>query len=169
MERFSEYQRESRKTWNLVLTDHPIVYPTLGLVNEAGEVRRGRSRRYSAIRAGRSLRRTAKALMLELGDVLWYLAQICTELGISLDDVAEATLRSFDRDSSEGLSMGKAITGRPEDRRRKTDDGRPTTDGVHLRPGMAGNRPSSVVRLPSLARHHIQSHHNAPEIRRGAG
>ena len=31
-------RRESRKTWNLVHTDHPIVYPTLGLVNEAGEL-----------------------------------------------------------------------------------------------------------------------------------
>ena len=38
LENFSTYQRESRKTWNLVRTDHAIVYPTLGLVNEAGEL-----------------------------------------------------------------------------------------------------------------------------------
>ena len=32
-----EYQRLSRKTAMMVKTDHPIVYPTLGLTNEAGE------------------------------------------------------------------------------------------------------------------------------------
>ena len=35
---FRNYQRDSRKTWSLIHTDHPIVYPTLGLVNEAGEL-----------------------------------------------------------------------------------------------------------------------------------
>ena len=35
---FNTYQRESRKTWSLIHTDHAIVYPTLGLANEAGEV-----------------------------------------------------------------------------------------------------------------------------------
>jgi hypothetical protein len=34
LENLSAYQRESRKTWNLVHTDHPIVYPTLGLVTK---------------------------------------------------------------------------------------------------------------------------------------
>jgi hypothetical protein len=38
LETFSAYQRESRKTWSRIYTDHPIVYPTLGLANEAGEV-----------------------------------------------------------------------------------------------------------------------------------
>ena len=37
-ETLDTYQRESRKTWCFVSTDHPIVYPTLGLTNEAGEV-----------------------------------------------------------------------------------------------------------------------------------
>jgi len=33
-----------------------------------------------------------EALKAELGDMLWYLAQICTELDISLEEVAEANL-----------------------------------------------------------------------------
>jgi NTP pyrophosphatase (non-canonical NTP hydrolase) len=33
-----------------------------------------------------------QALKGELGDVLWYLAQICTELDLSLEEVAEANL-----------------------------------------------------------------------------
>ena len=40
MEKYSldRYQAESRRTWQLVHMDHPIVYPTMGLVNEAGEL-----------------------------------------------------------------------------------------------------------------------------------
>ncbi|RIK38895.1 MAG: nucleotide pyrophosphohydrolase, partial [Chloroflexi bacterium] len=37
-ETFALYQQESRKTWSEIPTNHPIVYPTLGLANEAGEV-----------------------------------------------------------------------------------------------------------------------------------
>ena len=33
-----------------------------------------------------------EALALELGDVLWYLAEICSRLGIRLEDVAEANI-----------------------------------------------------------------------------
>jgi NTP pyrophosphatase (non-canonical NTP hydrolase) len=94
MERFSDYQRESRKTWNLVQTDHPIVYPTLGLVNEAGEVA-GKVKKIFRDKGGTISDEDREALMLELGDVLWYLAQICTELGITLDDVAEANIEKL--------------------------------------------------------------------------
>lgn len=59
IETFNTYQRESRKTWNVIPTDHPIVYPTLGLVNEAGEVA-GKIKRSSEIRAVKSLKKTAK-------------------------------------------------------------------------------------------------------------
>jgi NTP pyrophosphatase (non-canonical NTP hydrolase) len=31
-------------------------------------------------------------LLLELGDVLWYAAQLATELGLSLETIAEANL-----------------------------------------------------------------------------
>ncbi len=33
-----------------------------------------------------------EALKYELGDVLWYLAQIATELDLSLDEIAQANL-----------------------------------------------------------------------------
>ena len=33
-----------------------------------------------------------EALKSELGDVLWYISQVCTELDISLDEVAEANI-----------------------------------------------------------------------------
>jgi len=38
IEDFDTYQQESRKTWSYIPMKHAIVYPTMGLVNEAGEV-----------------------------------------------------------------------------------------------------------------------------------
>jgi NTP pyrophosphatase (non-canonical NTP hydrolase) len=88
---FAAYQRESRKTWNLIATDHPIVYPTLGLANEAGEVA-GKIKKIFRDRGGVISEADRLALKQELGDVLWYLAQICTELDLSLEEVAETNL-----------------------------------------------------------------------------
>ncbi|RME58673.1 MAG: nucleotide pyrophosphohydrolase [Caldilineae bacterium] len=94
---FDTYQRESRKTWNLVHTDHPIVYPTLGLVNEAGEVA-GKVKKIFRDRGGEISAADRESLKAELGDVLWYLAQICTELDLSLAEVASYNLEKlFDR------------------------------------------------------------------------
>ncbi|GIV79043.1 nucleoside triphosphate pyrophosphohydrolase family protein [Litorilinea aerophila] len=91
IETFNRYQTESRRTWNLIHTDHPIVYPTLGLVNEAGEVA-GKIKKIFRDKGGQISPADREALKQELGDVLWYLAQICTELDLTLEEVAEANL-----------------------------------------------------------------------------
>ncbi len=91
LENFDSYQRESRKTWNLIPMDHAIVYPTMGLVNEAGEVA-GKVKKIFRDRGGEISEEDRQALKDELGDVMWYLAQICTELDLSLQEVAEANL-----------------------------------------------------------------------------
>ncbi len=91
---FDEYQSESRKTWNLVHTDHPLVYPTLGLTNEAGEVA-GKVKKIFRDKDGQISEEDRQALKQELGDVLWYLAQICTELNLTLEEVAEANLEKL--------------------------------------------------------------------------
>lgn len=85
------YQTESRKTWNVIPTDHPIVYPTLGLANEAGEVA-GKIKKIFRDRGGEITDADRESLKQELGDVLWYLTQICTQLDLTLEEVAEANL-----------------------------------------------------------------------------
>lgn len=90
-ELFSTYQRESRKTWSVIPTDAPIVYPTLGLANEVGEVA-GKIKKIFRDKGGQISEDDRQALKHELGDVLWYLTQICTELGLTLEEVAEANL-----------------------------------------------------------------------------
>jgi NTP pyrophosphatase (non-canonical NTP hydrolase) len=91
IENFDTYQQESRKTWNDIPMNHSIVYPTMGMVNEAGEVA-GKVKKIFRDRGGEITEADRQALKKELGDVLWYLAQICTELDLSLQEVAEANL-----------------------------------------------------------------------------
>jgi len=94
---FNTYQTESRKTWSLIKTDHAIVYPTLGLVNEAGEVA-GKVKKIFRDKGGIIGPAEREALKQELGDVLWYLTQICTDLDLTLAEVAEANIvKLFDR------------------------------------------------------------------------
>lgn len=87
----SDYQKRSRLTARYPSIGHAVVYPVLGLTNEAGEVA-GKIKKVFRDKDGQINDETRAALASELGDVLWYLAQVCTELDISLDDVAESNL-----------------------------------------------------------------------------
>jgi NTP pyrophosphatase (non-canonical NTP hydrolase) len=91
---FQKYQEQSRKTWSLIHTDHAIVYPTLGLTNEAGEVA-GKVKKIFRDKGGVIGDEDREALKGELGDVLWYLTQICTDLGLSLEEVAQANIEKL--------------------------------------------------------------------------
>lgn len=85
---FTEYQAKSRLTALYPNRDNNFVYPTLGLAGEAGEVA---EKIKKIIRDKNNLvgPEDQQEISKELGDVLWYVAQIATELKISLDDVAE--------------------------------------------------------------------------------
>lgn len=94
LDTFNEYQTTSRRTWQLVHTEHPIVYPTLGLVNEAGELA-GKVKKIFRDKDGVIGEAERDALKYELGDVLWYLAQIATELDLTLEEVASANIEKL--------------------------------------------------------------------------
>jgi NTP pyrophosphatase (non-canonical NTP hydrolase) len=85
---FNDYQTKSRKTAKYPAIGHPVIYPTLGLVNEAGEVA-GKIKKVFRDKDGEINEETRSALKAELGDVLWYLAQVATELDLTLDEIAE--------------------------------------------------------------------------------
>lgn len=91
---FTEYQTKSRKTAGYPAIGHPVIYPTLGLANEAGEVA-GKIKKIFRDKDGLIGEAERQALKGELGDVLWYVAQVCTELGLSLDEVAEANIEKL--------------------------------------------------------------------------
>lgn len=85
------YQEQSRKTYSDIETNNFIVYPTLGLVNEAGEFA-GKIKKIFRDKNGEFSDADKEALKGELGDILWYLTQVCTNLGFTLEEVAEENL-----------------------------------------------------------------------------
>ena len=88
---FQEYQSRSRQTARYPQVGANPIYPTLGLCGEAGEVA-DKVKKVIRDREGHFDAAVRDDLRLELGDVLWYVAQLCTELGLDLNDVAAANL-----------------------------------------------------------------------------
>jgi NTP pyrophosphatase (non-canonical NTP hydrolase) len=103
---FDAYQQAASRTGALIATDHPIVYPTLGLANEAGEVA-GKVKKFFRDRQGRITDADRDALALELGDVLWYLSELCTRLGVRLEDVAAGNIAKLADRASRGVLTGE--------------------------------------------------------------
>ncbi len=91
---FTDYQQKSRATAKYPVIGHRVIYPTLGLVNEAGEVA-GKIKKIFRDKDGVIGEAEKEALKSELGDVLWYIAQICSELNLSLDEVAQANIEKL--------------------------------------------------------------------------
>lgn len=81
------------------------VYPALGLANEAGEVN-GKLKKIMRDSDGIVGDEQRAAISKELGDVLWYIAQLATELDINLDDVAEQNLAKLASRQTRGTLKG---------------------------------------------------------------
>ena len=81
---FNDYQQKSRATAQYPAIGHAVIYPALGLVNEAGEVA-GKIKKIFRDKQGVIGEVEREALKAELGDVLWYIAQVATELDLPLD------------------------------------------------------------------------------------
>jgi NTP pyrophosphatase (non-canonical NTP hydrolase) len=88
---FSTYQQRSRETARYPDVGANPIYPTLGLCGEAGEVA-DKVKKVIRDQQGAFSADNVAALKLELGDVLWYLAQLANELELDLEDVARANL-----------------------------------------------------------------------------
>jgi NTP pyrophosphatase (non-canonical NTP hydrolase) len=101
---FSEYQRRSRRT-----AEYPreawLAYPALGLAGEAGEVAEHvkKTIRDDGGVVGEERR---AALAKELGDVLWYVAQLASELELELEQIAHANLEKLLSRQRRGMLSG---------------------------------------------------------------
>ena len=81
-----------------------IVWNGLGLAGEAGEVcdqiKKGIFHRHGLDK---------QKLRKEIGDVLWYLAAICTKTGISLYDAMEENIEKLEKRYPEGYSSENSV------------------------------------------------------------
>ncbi len=101
---FSEYQQLARRTAQYP-RDAWLAYPALGLAGEAGEVAEHAKK---AIRddEGNVSEARREAMAKELGDVLWYVAQIATELELDLDQIARGNLDKLLSRQQRGVLSG---------------------------------------------------------------
>ncbi len=87
----SEYQSRSRATAVYPRAGDNLLYPTLGLCGEAGEVAE-KIKKMVRDDDGVLTDDRRSALAKELGDVLWYLAQLASEADLNLAVIADANL-----------------------------------------------------------------------------
>lgn len=91
---FKEYQKKSRETVIYPNSGDNFIYPAIGLSSEVGEVC-GKIKRVLREYEGAINEEMRQEISKELGDVLWYLAQLSTEFGLSLDDVAKENIEKL--------------------------------------------------------------------------
>ena len=101
----SDYQKQSRRTAVYPNAGSDIYYPTLGLASEAGEVA-GKVKKVLRDNNGKMTDERRIELKAELGDVLWYVAQLATELGFDLDEVASENLDKLFSRQDRGVLQG---------------------------------------------------------------
>ena len=102
---FDTYQQKARKTAIYPSLGSNVIYPTLGLVGEAGEVAE-KIKKILRDKDGIYDDFSKQEIKKELGDVLWYLSNLSFELGFTLEDVADTNLRKLDERSLRGNISG---------------------------------------------------------------
>lgn len=83
----NEYQNKALETAQYP-QEHKIIYPTLGLTGEAGEVS-DKVKKVLRDFKGDFSESIRYELAKELGDVLWYIATLSNDLGYTLEEIGE--------------------------------------------------------------------------------
>ena len=102
---FSAYQKTAGMT-AVYPEGARVIYPALGLANEAGEVL-GKIKKIIRDRGGDFEDPDSRhAIQKELGDVLWYIAALCTDLELDLQDVAHDNISKLSDRARRGTLQG---------------------------------------------------------------
>jgi NTP pyrophosphatase (non-canonical NTP hydrolase) len=96
----NNYQKKAMETV-VFPKEYSLIYPALGLVNEAGEYA-GKVKKILRGDAG-AIKEAAAA---ELGDVLWYLAACAEALGTDLSIIAQQNLDKLADRAARGVLKG---------------------------------------------------------------
>ena len=99
---FEEFQEISAET-AIYSKQWSMMYPALGLAGEAGEVC-NKVKKIFRDEDGYLAEEVREALAKELGDVLWYISALATDLDLNLDDIARGN-----RDKLESRHKGALL------------------------------------------------------------
>lgn len=106
----NQYQERARETADYPLLGTNLLYPSLKLNGEAGEVAEkvGKLWRNKGVIDPKELTPEERdGLILEVSDVLWYCAALASELGINLGEVAERNLAKLADRKQRGTIKGE--------------------------------------------------------------
>jgi NTP pyrophosphatase (non-canonical NTP hydrolase) len=104
MVRFNDYQAATDATAKYP-KESALEYLALGLTSEAGEVA-GRIKKVIRDKDSVVDPDEAQQIAKELGDVLWYLAQLALHLDISLESIAQGNLDKLSDRANRGVIGG---------------------------------------------------------------
>ena len=102
---FKTYQKKARFTAQYPDLGSNNIYPTLGLVGEAGEVAE-KVKKVIRDKKGIFDEESKNGIKKELGDVLWYLSNLCNEFDFTLEDVALQNLEKLRKRADNGRISG---------------------------------------------------------------
>ena len=97
------------KTTAIYPREQTIIYPTLGLTGEAGEVA---NKVKKIIRDGtnKNNENLVQEISAEIGDVLWYIAVLADDIGCKLSDIANSNLIKLENRKKKGTIRGSGDT-----------------------------------------------------------
>jgi NTP pyrophosphatase (non-canonical NTP hydrolase) len=101
----NEYQKFADSTAIYPNRGHNLPYVTLGLAGEAGEVAE-KVKKLIRDREGVADAEYKREIAKEMGDVLWYIAEICSELGIPMEDVMKMNIEKLSSRKERGVVHG---------------------------------------------------------------
>jgi NTP pyrophosphatase (non-canonical NTP hydrolase) len=102
----NEYQKLAEVTV-VYPPDLKVIYPTIGLAGETGEVCEKVKKWIRDADRKPMTQEQLDLLKKELGDVLWYLAVLAKDLGLSLDEIAQDNIRKLHDRKARGVVHGK--------------------------------------------------------------
>ena len=102
---FKTYQKKARETAQYPSLGSNYIYPTLGLVGEAGEIAE-KVKKVIRDKNGFFDKDSKNAIKKELGDVLWYISALCTEFNFNMENVALENLEKLKLRSEKGTLSG---------------------------------------------------------------
>ena len=93
------------KTTAIYPREQAIIYPTLGLTGEAGEVA---NKVKKIIRDGtnKNNENLVQEISAEIGDCLWYISVLADDIGVKLSDIANGNLEKLENRKKKGTIHG---------------------------------------------------------------
>ena len=101
---FNDYQKKAVST-AIDGAEYKIIYPALGLANEAGEVL-GKIKKVLRDYNGEFDDNSNLLIASEIGDVLWYIAVLANDLDIPLEFIAKTNIAKLEDRKSRNVIQG---------------------------------------------------------------